>query len=148
MTRVAEIDFGGKEVPWFNLIDEHTISYLSNLNRNLGTKDDEKYADFDDFIKEIEDQSVEIVSGSEIISSKDENIDIDNYNEVENPLNRNDFISCALNVAKAILGSKEKHQNVKDVLDNYDKTTGMSWNMGEANLSYLKDNYTVKKKKE
>ena len=40
------------------------------------------------------------------------------------------------------------HQNVKDVLDNYDKTTGMSWNMGEANLTFLKDNYIVKKKKE
>lgn len=138
------VDFGGHAISWDNLLDKDVITYLNNLNPDLGSEKDPNYKEFAEFMDEIEKQEIQIISSKEIIDSNIDSIDVDSSQDVTTRT-RDDYVSLAVNIAKGILGSLEKPVSIFEARERVDKN-GYVWGLGKASVNMLKDNYTIKKK--
>lgn len=138
------VDFGGHSISWDNLLDKDVITYLNNLNPDLGSERDPNYKEFASFMDEIERQEIQIISSKEIIDSNIDSIDIDSQQDVT-VRNRDDYVSLGINVIKGILGSLEKPVSIFEARKRVDKN-GYVWGVGKASVEMLRENYTIKKK--
>lgn len=138
------VDFGGHAVSWDNLLDKDVITYLNNLNPDLGSEKDPNYKEFAEFMNEIERQEIQIISSKEIIDSNIDSVDIDSSQDVTTRT-RDDYVSLASNIVKGILGSLAKPVSIYEAKERVDEN-GYVWGMGKASIDMIRDNYTVKKK--
>lgn len=138
------VDFGGHSVSWDNLLDKDVITYLNNLNPDLGSEKDPNYKEFAEFMDEIERQEIQIISSKEIIDSNIDSVDIDSSQDVTTRT-RDDYVSLPANIIKGILGSLVKPVSVYEAKERVDEN-GYIWGMGKASVNMIRDNYTIKKK--
>lgn len=138
------VDFGGHSVSWDNLLDKDVITYLNNLNPDLGSEKDPNYKEFAEFMDEIERQEIQIISSKEIIDSNIDSVDIDSSQDVTTRT-RDDYVSLPTNIIKGILGSLVKPVSVYEAKERVDEN-GYIWGMGKASVNMIRDNYTIKKK--
>lgn len=138
------VDFGGHSVSWDNLLDKDVITYLNNLNPDLGSEKDPNYKEFAEFMDEIERQEIQIISSKEIIDSNIDSVDIDSSQDVTTRT-RDDYVSLPANIIKGILGSLVKPVSIYEAKERVDEN-GYVWGMGKASVNMIRDNYTIKKK--
>lgn len=147
MEKVQKIDLGGKPVNWVNVLDKDVISYLSDINPDLGTIRDPKYKEFEGFLDELDEQKVEMISSADISYEDDlSSIDTTSNDVVEHDYARDDIISLGINIIRGILGSREKPVSYYEMTEQHDKETNIIWGVGKANLEMLSDNYNIRKK--
>ena len=142
---VKVVDFGGEPISWTNLLDKDVFNYLNDLNPSLGTEKDPNYREFQEFIQEIDEQEISIISSKEIIDSSVDNIDVDSQQDVNTSYTRDMFISIAANVAKGLLGMREKPMTYQEAIDKKDEN-GYVW-MGKVSAKDLAPFYDMKKGK-
>ena len=138
------VDFGGHAVSWDNLLDKDVITYLNDLNPDLGSEKDPNYQEFKEFMDEIERQEIQIISSKEIIDSNIDSVDIDSSQDVTTRT-RDDYVSLSSNIIKGILGSLAKPVSIYEAKERVDEN-GYVWGMGRASIDMIKDNYIIKKK--